>query len=331
MNYKNTRSGYTNYRVKKEQLRKRKNVRRMIITLGTGVTITLSIFGMSKIKEPKIDSTTNYYHIHTTNDLPKAGASIESISNVVAYDESSVEYQNDDLENMEIKQAFAKYCAIYNLDLNIIYNKASELTNGFTSDDFIINNRIIGTTVCKKERVFDNVDTGIMCFVRHCKQIPEDFGLEGNIETINKYSQELDCENLVSNYCSKFDNVEKELCMAIIYSENGRKLDGPQLNDNNNPGCLRAKEGMAHFENLEQGLIEMILNLNYAFMEDLNIKSYEPYTKISMLQKIYAPIDDPENQDRHVNENWLPNVTKTYSELKNDYYSIYVSRNQLNR
>lgn len=343
MQYKNTRTGYNNYRIRKSYMKKIRTIKRNAIVLGS---IIITFGSISYFKNNNLKNSTNItlediskYECCDINplEISKAGFNTNNLLNNDEFIIYSNKMSNDEVvmdnQKLSIREMFIKYCNIYNVDANIVYQKASSLTNNFTSDDYINNNRIIGTTVCGKERKFDNIESGIICFIRHIKQIPEDFDLGvDNIKIKNNYISYGNCENLVSDYCNIFGGIEKELCMSIIYSENSRDLSGKQITENYNPGCLRNSESkMACYENIEQGLIEMILNLRYRYIEDMNLENYNYNDLINTIQCFYAPIDDPDNANLKINENWAYNVKDIYLELKDDYYSIYNERTGLNR
>lgn len=318
MSYKCTRSNHNGYRVKTKQIRRMEWVIRIELVFF-GVTGVLSVTNRLLNKNEK------QVHINYEKELScEEEFELEKIIDTTLNNYDSL---------TTIKEIFIKYCHVYNLDYSIIYNKAYEITDGFKSEYFINNNCILGTKVCGKERSFNDFDMGILCFVRHCKQIPQDFGFIKEQIIVSDVSEEtsIDCEILVSEYCKNTTYTNKELVMAIIYSENGRDLTGKQLIENNNPGCLRTSDGkMNKFENLEQGIIEQILNLEYKFIDDRQLYYYDLNEMIEELQKVYAPIEDPENKKLCINENWSKNVKDIYIELYDDYYSIFNERKRLN-
>lgn len=322
MQYKCTRKGHPKYRLKRKYVRKLKKMRNNTLIVGG---IILSIYTINS----KININKNFDTLSITeennsdiDEMPVAGI-------------STLKFNNDDIgnENMKIKEIFSKYCKIYNINMSMAYNKASELTNNFTSFDFIYDNSINGTQVCGNEQIFDSKEEGIICFIRHLKQIPTDFNLTKNDIYLNQNfetNEIYECQ--VENLCEIFQKIPKELCLAIVYSENARDLTGSQFLYNNNPGCLRNSEGgMQNFENNTQGTIELIINLKYKFLENIDLEHCNMNEVIDLLQPIYAPIDDPENKNLKINENWSKNVKSIYSKLCEDYYSIYNKKEGLSR
>lgn len=230
----------------------------------------------------------------------------------------------------QVKYFFLKYCSVYNLNYSKIYEKASELTNNFENMENEAYFNIPGTRVCGSEQVFDDLELAILCYIRHCKQIPGDFGFtkESILGYESEYSvydsEELSCEEMVSSYCFLTKNVDRNLCMAIIYSENGVALNGFLYQNCNNPGNLCENGNFRTFDTLEEGIIEMVLSLEYNFLPDIIDLPFEEM--IISLQKVYAPNDDIRNKDLRINENWVENVIDNYFELKEDYYSVYDKR-----
>lgn len=286
-------------------------------------------------------------------------------------DDISISTNNEKTKQNEYLKLIVKYCEIYNLDSILIYKKVIELTNGFEN---IENNGLFyipGTRVCNIEQKFDNLELAVLCFVRHCKQKPEDFNLNseqlkfkknydvdelmpsagvtdvindyyfntmidlndifptaGITTTLNDYLNSFNSEDKVDNYCNLLSKLPKELCMAIIYSECGIDENGNIVVHNNNPGNLRADGEFRNFENVEQGIIELALTLEYNFLKDIDMENTPINIVVEKIKERYAPDSDTAYG---VNKNWSNNVIKIYNELKEDYYSRLDKRTSPNK
>lgn len=229
----------------------------------------------------------------------------------------------------EMADLIYKYCNIYNLNSCIIYNKALELTNNFTSESFLNDNRIDGSLVYKKERKFETKEQGILFFVRHVAQIPEDFNLTRDQIKITDNNLCTDFEEQVRNLC-EVNNFDYEFLMAIIYSESGVDLSGSVFNDNNNPVGLydSNSEQFFYFETIEQGIIDSIACIKYKYIEDMNLDSNNILNDLEVIKSIHAPKDDEKDKE-NLNDNWIDNVKEIYYNLKLDN-NYYKNNRQLN-
>ena len=239
-------------------------------------------------------------------------------------DKEKVNYYND------IANLIYKYCDIYNLNPNVIYNKALELTNDFTSESFLNYNRVDGTLVYKKERNFDTREQGILFFVRHVSQIPEDFNLTyDQIKLTNNNNFNNDFEEQVRYLCN-VNNFDYEFLMAIIYSESGTDLKGSIFNNNNNPVGLydSNSEVFFSFETMDQGIIDSIACIKYKYIEDMNLDKNNIFNDLEVIKSIHAPKDDEKDKE-NLNDNWSDNVKKIYYNLKLDN-NYYKNNRQLN-
>lgn len=230
--------------------------------------------------------------------------------------------------NQLLKEYIYKYCEIYNIKYNLAYEIASNQTNNFKSNSFIYNNNIDGTRVYKDSRKFKSLELGVLSYIRHLSQIPEDFGYSKlNIYKENNYTDSKNYEETIKYY-SDLIGISKELILAIVYSESGVNLDGPGFVNRNNPGNLigNTEYGFREFDNKEQGIIELILTIKYKYFVDMNLENSDMLLTIKSIQKYFCPEDDPKvKKSENINKYWLENVTNLYLRLENDYY--YYSNN----
>lgn len=276
----------------------------------------------------KIMKENNYEILSMAASLDKQDRIVKDVELSVGFISNHlIKYnsQNTKLNEYEnIADLIYKYCNIYNLNSSIIYNKAVEVTNNFTSDSFLNNNRIDGTLVYRKERNFETVEQGILFFIRHVSQIPEDFNLtHGQIKEFNSGLNN-DFEQQVKNLCD-VNNLEYEFLMAIIYSESGTDLSGSVFNNNNNPVGLYDSNSKKffYFETQEQGIIDSIACIKYKYIEDMNLDKNNILNDLDVIKSIHAPKDDEKDKE-NLNDNWTDNVEKIYYNLKldNNYYKV---------
>lgn len=312
------------------------------MTVFMCTSAVMNLFGQENNNDSKSDSK---YKIikENNNEILSINTSADIPTNIVKDIDLAVGIISEDLLNydfQEIEEVSAsyynemadliyKYCNIYNLNSSIIYNKALELTNNFTSESFLNYNRIDGTLVYKKERTFETKEQGILFFVRHVAQIPEDFNLTRDQIKLANNNLNNDFEEQVRNLC-EVNNFEYEFLMAIIYSESGVDLSGSVFNDNNNPVGLydSNSEQFFYFETIDQGIIDSIACIKYKYIEDMNLDRNNIFNDLEVIKSIHAPKDDEKDKE-NLNDNWIDNVKEIYSNLKLDN-NYYKNNRQLN-
>lgn len=221
-------------------------------------------------------------------------------------------YENES----QLEQYFSRYCAIYQVNKDLVYQKALELTNGFMSDEWLVNHNIGGTRALSKERSCETEELGVLLFVRHIKQIPNDFGFtEEELATNQTYQLDCTYEDFTEQQCTLFPKLDSMLCQAIQYHETGYYRSDVFLNNNNVAGIIDGDGEYKQFRNVAESILELIIQLNYKYLEDAEIsqcKSVEE--QIAKIQPIFCPLKD-EKDKRNLNQNWLSGVTAIYQTL----------------
>lgn len=244
---------------------------------------------------------------------------------VVIIENENNEKKEKIIQITEEEKYIKKYSQIYGLNYDVVLNKAKELTDNFSSPDYLETYNINGSQILWKERKYDSKELGLLIFTRTMYYRPENFNLTKeetrNIE--DTYVQQLEYKDMVKYYCKLFGQVEPELCMAIICSESGPDLSTKAFNEKNNPAGLMESDGntLATFRNKEAGLIELISLLNYKYMLDKELYKLDPIDAIKKIRESYAP-DNVKNDPNCLNKNWIKNVTYYYNLFKeNNYFS----------
>lgn len=203
-------------------------------------------------------------------------------------------------ENYERRAWVEKYCSIYQVDFNKTYQKLVELTNNFTSSDYL-SGHIVGVT-CKGEDVYASSEEElILYFVRCVKQLPSQLGLDtGGLLVNTGYVSSSDYASEIGYY-NRLLGVDPLLSYAITQSETG--WDSDLFLNANNPAGLRIDGHWWNFSSKEEGFIELALEI-------LKYNRKGAYT-IEEIGSIHAPLSDG-------NENWIPNVTSVYYTISND-------------
>lgn len=275
--------------------------------LGTLVVISLDSYINDKIRDKyKISEipTITIENIAMEEELNKAHSYFQSQEYLDDLENGTV-FISDISKPIEIEvnaisdeeRYISKYCEVYGLDKEIIYNKIKELTNNFTSEEYI-NGYIPGITFKKEIAHSDSVEALMLMAVRCCKQIPNSVGLDNNIYVENNIKECNYIEQI--KYYSDLLEVDANLVYAIMKSESN--FDSDFANTTNNYSSLKNNDGTwMKFDNIEQNIIETCSEL-YKLNKD---GKYTPED----IQPTYAPIEDD-------NEHWLSNVKTIYEETQ---------------
>jgi len=243
--------------------------------------------------------TTHEVAIPTTYATPDV---IETTGTIDNYEDNRVE-------------VIRHLCDIYQVDYQTTYNKLRELTNDFTSDDYL-NGHINGVT-CKGSDVYANSEEELLTYaVRAIKQMPERFGLGESIHIHNGYSSGDDYYAQISDV-SEILGVDRNLMYAIIRSETG--FNSALFNESNNPAGLRGINGVDEwwrFENKEEGFLEFGMELLKYYRLIGEDPSNVDADVIRQIGDIHAPLSDG-------NDNWLPNVLDCLEYAQSNEYSLF--------
>ena len=290
---------YESLKIKKAKHLKIVNKARFMLAIGV-LTVCVSSFSFS-ISElhSKAFNNDDSFGTQATESF-SIQKSIEDEETIV--NEPSIEFQLLD-----------KYCKIYSLNFNTVYKLVQEFTDNFTNDNYKKTNNP-GFKFNNKS--YESKELGILCFVRHLYQIPEDFGLKENqIKATSQENKEnVREEYLVKQYSSMF-KIDPVLVLAIEYQESsyeGERYASEVYKSYNNPaGLINPKTNdFWEFPSKEAGIIEHIYQLKNYYIDN-NLTTPE------QIQSKYAPneaLNDPNN----LNSYWLTNVKSLMEEIKNN-------------
>lgn len=206
-------------------------------------------------------------------------------------------------------------CNIYQVDYQTVYNKLKELTNNFTSQDYLNGHMTLVT--CKGYEVYaDSEDELLTYAIRAMKQDPGRFNLDESIHIHNGYNSGDDYYAQISDICEVL-GIDRNLMYAIVNAETS--FNSELFNTINNPAGLRGINGVDPwwvFENKEEGFIEFGMELvKYYNMVGADRHDVSPDT-VAQIGNIHAPLSDG-------NENWLPNVLAGLEYAQNNEYELF--------
>lgn len=113
-------------------------------------------------------------------------------------------------------------------------------------------------------------------------------------------------ENIV-HYSRQYD-VNPRLITAIILHETGHGTSYA-VKYYKNVGGLMGDHGLRKFSTLAQSIEFMCGNLKTLYID-------RGLTSIELIQPVYCPVG-ADNDPTHLNESWLPTVTKLYNQITN--------------
>lgn len=300
-------------------MKNRKNYTFEAILCGVTITITSATLGVvtiyspnfnvnpelikpEKIQVSKINELSEEEISYFTNKaknyyLNTSTGNVEIFNGSAFVDYDNVESQSNEKEETFEEKTIKKYCAIYQVDYDIVYKKLAELTDNFTSEEYL--NGTIPKITLKDEPVnFSNPETLLLVAVRCCKQTPEAVGLS----CIGIEDYYVTDESLLEqiSYYSELFQTDRNLAYAIIYSENNFGSDF--TDKTNNLPSIKFAGKFVTFDNLTQSIIELCTELYRHNKNGLY--------SIDEIGPIYAPIEDD-------NKNWIPNVKENYEKAEN--------------
>ena len=229
------------------------------------------------------------------------------------------EFVNDDKQ--EIKDIIKKYCDIYNLNYDLVYELLVNMTDNFSSDDFY-EGRIDGIR-CKGEEVEADSNEELLIYaIRHIKQIPEDFDI--SIDDLYEDSGYVDNSDYFDEikYYSRVFGLDECLVAAIVQSETG--FDSDLFNDYNNPAGLKeSRDEWWNFDNKAQGFIELCLEIR-KYYSQIGYSHFEVNDDIiALIGDKHAPLSDN-------NPYWVSNVISNYHMYQDDYSEYFSTDNDKN-
>lgn len=197
-----------------------------------------------------------------------ASLSQDNLSIMTIEDTPQAEARVDDLQFE--KKNIKKYCEVYGVNYDIVYEKIKEMTENFTSSDYL-SGTIKGIT-CKGEQVqTDNKEELLLLAVRIIKFLPQNFGLSSEQINVPLKQVKLGVENATSSevildeyhekmaYYANLFKLDKCIIHGIVQCETG--YNSNQFNNDHNPAGLCMDGVYRKFDSDEEGLIELCTEL----------------------------------------------------------------------
>lgn len=267
-----------------------------VVLLGFGAVNTIN----NQEQKPMVVETVAVQNHNYVTAVPVVDKVVDE--NIIS---PEMEYQ------LEMSQLVKQYCDIYEVDYDIVYNKLCELTDNFTSEDFMNQGYIPGVT-CKKQEVYtDNVEFSILTAVRAISQLPNKFGLRyDEIHIDVPFESDESYEMLIAKYADVFGISEyRNLAYGICFAETGG--NSRLLVEDNNYGGLKSSTGPGFDKqaNKHLGAIEFIATLKYVYIDNGLTTPIE-------IQPVYAPSFENDG------EQWVSNVEWNTMKAESVYQNL---------
>lgn len=294
---------------------KRKSYAIEAILSGAAISLSTAILGVVTIYSPNLNENYNKievmaidylsedevsYYVNKAKDyyLNTSEGWLEMLNGSAYIDYDTEEVMSEFEENNETyeEKIIKKYCAIYQVDFDTVYKKLGDLTDNFTSKEYL-NGTIPGITLKSEPVNFTNYETLLLVAVRCCKQTPDAVGLSC-IGVEEPYQTDDTILDEILYYSNLFE-VDEKLTYAIVRSECSFGSDFTEKT--NNMPSIKFNGRFAKFDNPTESIIELCTELYKYNKQGLySIEEIAPF---------YAPLEDN-------NENWIPNVKNSYKEAE---------------
>lgn len=284
------------------------------IAVAAGMTISIFAGGYTMLRGNKKETYEPY--LETNNYAIFVEEPIAVITEAELSQGETFE-DNTHLREEYIKEA----CNIYQLDYELVYKFLVELTENFSSLDFLEGR--LPNLSCKGMEVKAKSEYELYIYAcRILKQDPGRWSINTDGLYINNgYTSGTDYCTLIEKVAEVI-GVDKHLMYAIVQTETGFKSD--LFLEGNNPAGLKNNQGdFWYFDNLEEGLYEFAMEIKKYYLwigeptTDLSTET------ISRIGEIHAPVSDN-------NQNWLPNVLQILEEARNNSEELFGTNVQNN-
>lgn len=221
------------------------------------------------------------------------------------------------------EEMIKEVCDIYQLNYNCVYSVLSDLTDNFSSVEFLEGR--LPDLSCKGMEI--EAQSEYELYVYACRILKQDPG-RWNVNTDNLYINNGYTSG--TDYCALIQKVadvigvDKHLLYSIVQAETSFRSD-LFLNGNNPAGLKNSCGEFWRFDNLEEGLYEFAMEIKkYYYWLGIPTTDLSDDT-IARIGEIHAPTSDN-------NQHWLPNVLSILEvtlERSEELFGLEVQNNGL--
>ncbi len=260
----------------------------------------------------------NYFH--TVNN----SSTIEDIDSTPSEELSEVEQLPTKAPNIVSTQRklIDHFSDIYHVDSDVVYNRLVELTDNFSSEDYLVNFHIAGVT-CKSQEVYASTEEELLFYAVRCiSYLPDQMGVSQEALFVdNGYTSGTDYMQQVSE-AARITGVDRCLLYAICRTECGFKSD--MFMHINNPAGLKLDGIDWEFPTTEAGFLETCLEIiKYYRMMDrpLTDVSHDAIKQISIIHRLGYTLDNIEAYSYE--DPWTPLVCELLEYAKANEQDIF--------
>lgn len=244
------------------------------------------------------------YAISNYNSLFVEGETFQVLDDV------SLEFPEQEMEDIDEKECIKLYCRIYGLDFETVYQMISESTNGFTNELYLENNIIpfakIGDTVVNCH----NKEKAILLSIHHIYHHSEQYGYSLNsLKTNSMFTSKLTYAEQIA-YLS--DVLEIDTCLNYAICKASGGFNSSMFTTMHNPSGMKENGEYIVFPNVTVGFIEQSIKL-------LEMRVNSPSTLQSVGLGYYGGEYDA---------SWEKDISSIYRYVSQNYEEIFGTRNK---
>lgn len=263
----------------------------------------------------------NYFHI--ANNSPEV-EEVESAPSVELSEIQQLPSQAPTVSSVPSTQRklIDHFSDIYHVDSDVVYNRLVELTDNFSSEDYLVNFHIAGVT-CKSQEVYASTEEELLFYAVRCiSYLPDQMGVsQETLFVDNGYTSGTDYMQQVSE-AARITGVDRCLLYAICRTECGFNSD--MFMTINNPAGLKLDGVDWEFPTTEAGFLETCLEIiKYYEMMDrpLTDVSHDAIKQISIIHRLGYSLDNIEAYS--YDDPWTPLVCEILEYAKANEQEIF--------
>lgn len=215
--------------------------------------------------------------------------------NAYAADYNNACVTDDNIKSERIEDLISYYSSVFQIKEEIVEKILMDQTRNFSSYEwnhhYIINNKS-----------HDSVELAILDLTRNIYYNPEEYNYNSDeIKSDEEHDITMSPEEMIAKYSNLY-GINKEIALAIVYTECGSSVNSSNYENNNNPAGLGP---YMHFLNKEVGIIYFVNLLKNGY--GCSIDSDESF--LTRIASTYCEVPD----------HWLSLSLPFYNNLKDDY------------
>ena len=271
-----------------------------ILLAGFIISTSYNSFNTSNVKASEVTEIVNVDDNDFEISFNNEDSNLEALTSVTQVEVSDKEILN--YEKRIIIDYIKYYSNVYGLDYKKVFDSISELTDNFEEYGFRTYNILNKVT-------YDDKEKAILYTIRDIYNNPNEYGFNSysEIKADNIIPSELTLEQLIEKHAN-ICNINKDVVLAICYTECGPNKSSVNYRTKNNPAGLRTKDGgWRSFPTIEAAVIFLTNLLKNSY--GCTIDSDTAF--LNRIATKYCPTEPG---------HWLSLSLPFYNKIQNDYY-----------